>query len=507
MLVSMAVYTQQLPIMKYEIDVLQNLDTFQVSLDIEESIARDAEVFQFAATAPGTYQTMNIGRFVSNFKAYDKKGNRLDVAHESVNQFSIAKPHKISKITYSVAETFDTKVREFPIYLMCGSSIEEDHTLINPHTILGYFEGYQQNPLEITLKGNKEWGIGTALPQNDGVFYANTFDKAVDSPILAGKLTFADTTIAATHLEIFTYSENDKIHSSQLLDEMYDMLNAADDFLVDLPVERYTFLYLFEQNPYGTTGAWEHSYSSEYVMKEKNPTQGFLEKVTDIASHEFFHIVTPLNIHSEIIEEFDFVNPTPSIHLWMYEGVTEWASNILLFRGGIIDEEAYLQNAIAQKIIAAENYYDTEWSLAKIAKESFNGGEGARQYGNVYNKGSLVAGLLDIRLLELSDGQYGLRELILDLIEQYGIGKPVSEKTFFEDLVNMTYPEIEDFFNHYILSSEPLPYESYFSKIGLLYESKNNGMVKISTMKEMTESQKMLYEAWKVNLPANVHYR
>ena len=39
--------------------------------------------------------------------------------------------------------------------------------------------------------------------------------------------------------------------------------------------------------------------------------------VTDMAAHEFFHIVTPLNIHSEIIEHFNFATPTPSQHLWL----------------------------------------------------------------------------------------------------------------------------------------------------------------------------------------------
>ena len=54
--------------------------------------------------------------------------------------------------------------------------------------------------------------------------------------------------------------------------------------------------------------------------------------VTDIAAHEFFHIVTPLNIHSEIIEHFNFVTPVPSQHLWLYEGTTEWAAHAMQFR-------------------------------------------------------------------------------------------------------------------------------------------------------------------------------
>ena len=380
--------------------------------------------------------------------------------------------------------------------------IENDHALINAHTMLGYFEGYQNSEFRIKIKGKEEWQTGTALDKENGYYVAANFDEAVDSPILMGNLSYADTTISNTKIEIFTYSEQDKVSSGQLLDEMYDMLDAANEFLVELPVDRYTFLYFFEQNPYGTTGAWEHSYSSEYVLKEENPTYKFLEKVTDIASHEFFHIVTPLNIHSEIIEQFNYVKPTPSVHLWLYEGVTEWASNMLLFRGGVIDEENYLSNAISMKVFIAEKYYDN-WSLKKLADESFNGGEGAKQYGDIYQKGSLVAGLLDIRLLELSGGTYGLRELILELIDKYGKGNPVNEATFIQDIAEMTYPEMTDFFNRYVFSAEPLPHKEYLSKIGFEYQEKSNGRVEITKMTEMTESQEKLYKAWKVNLPLN----
>jgi predicted metalloprotease with PDZ domain len=43
----------------------------------------------------------------------------------------------------------------------------------------------------------------------------------------------------------------------------------------------------------------------------------------DVVSHEFFHIVTPLTIHSKEIHYFDYNSPKMS-NLWMYEGVTEY---------------------------------------------------------------------------------------------------------------------------------------------------------------------------------------
>ena len=485
--------------MNYSVDLTQSLDTFSISLNFAQNLQKDQDIFQFAATAPGTYQTMNIGRLVSSFKATDKKGKEIPTTYIAPNQYQLSKPHKIHTISYKVAETFDTPLKEFPIYLMCGSSIEEDNTLINAHTIMGYIHGLQKVPFKVSIKRNEKWKLGTALYEQNGSYLANDYDHLVDSPILLGNLTFADTTINGSAIEIFTYSKSGKITSQSLLDNMSDMLDASRKFLVDLPVDRYTFLYFFEPNLKGQTGAWEHSYSSEYVLNEKEPDADYMSKVTDIASHEFFHIVTPLNIHSEIIETFDFVNPTPSIHLWLYEGVTEWASNILLYRGELVDLETYLQNSIAQKIYVDQKYFNKDWSLKKLAEESFTE-LGSLQYGNIYYRGSIVAGLLDILLLDKSNGAYGLRELMLDLVKKYGKGKPFSETTFIDDLSAMTYPEVKDFFDKYVMDKEPLPFKAYFEKIGLQMVE-NEAKITIRKRNKLTDRQKMLFEAWSKNLP------
>ena len=495
-----ALQAQKKSTMRFEIDMTQSTDTFYITL-YPGKLKEANKVFQFASTAPGTYQTMNIGRLVSDFEAFDKKGNYLDVSQHNVNQFEISYVKKAHKITYKVAETFDTGLPVFPIYPMAGSSLEEDHALINAHTMLGYFHGLQQAPIRISLKGRSGWKVGTALNAKDGVFLADDFDHAVDSPILTGKLTEASTQIADTQVDIYTYSANDKISSDRLLESMSSMLEATEAFLIDLPVDRYTFLYHFAPDTQGATGAWEHSYSSEYTLIENDfNTPEQVAAVTDIASHEFFHIVTPLNIHSEIVEEFNFVEPTSSVHLWLYEGVTEWASNILLYRAGELDLREYLRNSVRQKILINNLYFDPSWSLKRLAAESFSTA-GAKQYGNIYYKGSLVGNLLDIRLLELSDGQMGLREVLLKLIKAYGKGKPVSEATFFDDFAAMTYPEIKDFFEAYVLDNQELPLVEYFEKIGISISGSKQSDLLVKKMDELTPEQEKLFEAWSKNMP------
>ena len=74
-------------------------DTFKVMVSSPD-LNNDNNIFQFASTAPGTYQTQDIGRFVNDFKAYNKKGKEIKTERVSVNQFLLDSPKKITRIEY-----------------------------------------------------------------------------------------------------------------------------------------------------------------------------------------------------------------------------------------------------------------------------------------------------------------------------------------------------------------------------------------------------------------------
>ncbi len=413
----------------------------------------------------------------------------------STNQWRLEDPVEVAEIRYTIAETWDTRVDEHPVYPMAGTSIEDDHVLINPHAVFPFPSGLQDAPIRLTLMYPEAWELGTALGADTAdVLEADDYDHFVDSPILLGRLSVARTDVTGVPVEIFTYSETDRIQSSQLLEAMDLILQAAGEFLGELPVDRYTFLFHFE-GAGGGAGAWEHSYSSEYVLSEANLTDRYARMISDIAAHEFFHVVTPLHIHSEIIENFDFETPIPSEHLWLYEGVTEWASDAMQLRAGLKSPDRYLADQI-QKIRSDEGFFDPDYSLSRLALTSYTA-EGQRQYGNIYQRGALVAGLLDIRLLQLSDGEYGLQELMLDLMERYGKQRPFPEADLFGLITEMTYPEIGEFFDRYVRNAEPLPYDEYYGWLGIELERGANGRAqRFAVDPEPLAERRALRDAW-----------
>jgi len=91
----------------------------------------------------------------------------------------------------------------------------------------------------------------------------------------------------------------------------------------------------------------------------------------DFAAHEFFHIVTPLTIHSDKIVPFDFTHPTMSRHLWLYEGMTEYFAGNALVKGGLMSIDQYM-NVLREKMMIASQFIDTipmtELSLGALDK-------------------------------------------------------------------------------------------------------------------------------------------
>jgi predicted metalloprotease with PDZ domain len=480
------------PSLRYGIDLNRRADDlFHVTLQLS-GLGPENAIYQFASTAPGTYQVMNIGRFVKQFEAFDGQGRRVPVEQISVNQWRLSDPAKVQTIRYAVTETWDSQL-DHPIYRMCGTSIESDHVLLNPHAVIGYPEGLQAAPIRLRLTYPAAWKVGSALKRGpDGVFVADSYDQLVDSPILLGRLTRARLTVTGVPIDLYTYSAHDRITAPQLLGAMSGMLNAAGRFLGKLPVDRYTFLYHFADSG---AGAWEHSFSSEYVLKEGAYTDSLGKRVTDIAAHEFFHIVTPLNIHSEIIEHFNFVTPVPSQHLWLYEATTEWAAHALQLRAGLKSPEDYLQTQILKMKIDRQAF-DSSYSLRELALTSYSD-SGQKQYANIYMRGALTMGLLDIRLLELSRGERGLQDLVGELTHRYGKRRAFADSTFVDTLVAMTYPEVRDFFDRYIWDSQHLPIKEYYAKLGItLIQDEQGAPVRFEIDPRPTDQQRLLREAW-----------
>jgi len=460
---------------QYTIDLTKvTADQLTVTLTPPDITAATA-TFRMPKIIPGTYAISDFGRFVVEFKAFDKKGKPLKVKQTDTNGWQITNANKLGKITYKVNDTFDADLGKTPIYPMSGTNIEtNENFVLNTHGFFGYFEGMEKQPyrLEVT-KPTNFYGSTGLIPQytspNKDVFVTDDYNLLVDSPIMYNQPDTTSINIAGTNVLISVYSPNKKVTSSYLATNIATMLHAIKDYLGGgkLPVNKYAFLFYFvppaKSSP--MQGALEHSYSSFYYLPEY-PQEMLLPFVIDVAAHEFFHIVTPLNLHSEEIHYFNFTQPKMSQHLWLYEGSTEYAASHVQIQYNLINTDAYFDK-LRSKIINTTRYFNDTLPFTTMSIGSLD--KYADQYQNVYEKGALISLCLDIQLLAATNGKYNLRKLIAELTNKYGKDRPFIDDQLFTDITNLTNAQIGEFLTRYVAGPEPLPLAEVFNMVGIEY--------------------------------------
>jgi predicted metalloprotease with PDZ domain len=434
--------------------------------------------FFIPETVPGTYSIDNYGQYVESFQAFDYDGKPMQVSPSSKNSWRIENGRQLDKISYLVNDTYDIETTtDDTVFSPAGTNIDAGETyMLNLHGFVGYFEGYQEVPYELkvtvapalkatTSLHRKE--NTTSLPGTD-VFLANRYFEIIDSPILYARPNSQSFDLNNITVNLSVYSPSGVYKAKDLSERMQKMMAAQKAFLgeIDGTKEYNILLHLssLEETDATGFGALEHHTSTVVVLPEQMPRETLEQAMVDVVSHEFFHIVTPLNVHSKEIHYFAYNNPHMSRHLWMYEGTTEYFANIFQINQGLIDE-ADFYSRIMDKIHASKAYDDSMSFTVmsqKILENPYK-----NNYANVYEKGALINMALDIRLRELSGGEKGVLWLMKKLSATYDKNTPFEDDELIDEIVALTFPEIRSFFETHVEGDTPINYSEYLAKVGL----------------------------------------
>lgn len=469
------------PTSKEQLQVNINLidiknDKVLVTVDAPR-ISTDTITYRLPRMVPGTYSNDNYGKYIDDLKALDAKGNSLEVKKLDTNSWSIANAKKLDKITYWVNDTFDTENgRGFgteDIFSPTGSNIDAGkNVMLNTHCFVGYFTNFMAIPYKLTVSHPAElWGATSMIDQDASatldVFTSSRYAELVENPIMYSKPDHTSFTVDDMEIQIAVYSPTGKVTAESITPAMKTMMTAQKKFLGNInTTKKYSvLLYLSTMNKDALGfGALEHPTSTTVVFPEMMPQEQLNTLMKDVVSHEFFHIVTPLTIHSWEIQNFDFNAPKMSKHLWMYEGVTEYFANLFQIQQGLIDEEEFYSR-IAEKIENSKIMDDTMPFTTMSANVLTNPYKD--QYLNVYEKGALIGMCIDIIIREKSNGKKGILDLMQKLSNKYGVSKAFNDEDLFAKITELTFPEVGDFLKTYVAGPTPIPYETYLAKVGL----------------------------------------
>lgn len=461
---------------KYFLD-LTKINDRRASVLVEvQNNSYDSLLFSFPRVVPGSYKIYDFGRFVSDVTSLDAEGKALFVDSLNYSEYLLKDAKKVSRITYDVQDTWHSDTLNF-VFEPCGTNFQKDtNYLINHHAVFGFFQHLKPEIITLEIKKPKGFYASTGMNasySNDTIdrFFIKGYQELVDSPIMYCKPDTTSFEIGGANILFSVFSQNKSVTSKQLAQEIKPILLAAKDYLGgSLPVDKYAFIvYLYDGlSSSGSAGALEHGHSSVYYLPEGD-SHKLVKSIRDVGAHEFYHIITPLNIHSKEISNFDFIQPKMSKHLWLYEGVTEYTAHYVQLRQDIISEKEFF-NRIQSKIRNSKRYFNDTLPFTVMSKYVLT--THRNQFHNVYEKGALIGFCLDVLIRENSEGKVGLQDLINKLMEKYPTGSSFHDDELFQVIEAFTNPEISSFLENYVDGNKPIPYENIFQKIGYLYQDK-----------------------------------
>jgi len=428
-------------------------DKVQVTV-IPPAFTTNEVIYQIPKTVPGTYSSDNYGKYIEGFKAFDKKGNELETIKSDDNTWKITNGKTLSKVTYLVNDTYDTETgRGFgkeEVFSPAGTNIlAGTNFMLNNHSFVGYFNGKTEIKYNLTIS-HPENLVGTTSLEDVNksttldVFNVARYFDVTDNPIMYSKSDFVTFMVDGMEILFSVYSPNDVHTAKSLSADLEKMMRAQKAFLGKINNnKKYTILlYLsdMEKDDAKGFGALEHHTSTTVVFPEAMPAGMLGKQLIDVVSHEFFHIVTPLSIHSKEIQYFDYNNPK------------------------LIDEDEFYQRMVG-KIDNASKMNDTmsftEMS-ANVLEKPYKD-----QYLNVYEKGALIGMCIDIIIREKSNGERGILDMMQKLSAEYGTNKPFDDEELFGKIVSITYPEVGAFLKTYVEGTTPINYDEFLAKVGV----------------------------------------
>ncbi|WP_281980037.1 M61 family metallopeptidase [Tenacibaculum mesophilum] len=442
--------------------------------------------YRLPRVVQGTYSVSDFGKYVDSFKALDYEGNELEVTKVDTNTWEITNAEKLDKVTYLVNDTFDMEVSggiggETP-FSPAGTNIESTNYVLNLHGFVGYFDSLKNNQYKLDVVSPTNFKRTSALQEvgtktsEDGStltssYFAPRYFDITDNPMFYGELDVEEFKVGDIKIVLSVYSPNKKHSAEKIKAVMEKMMQAQKAYLGSInSTARYDiYLYLSdgtEKAPKGF-GALEHHTSTVVVLPEAMPDEALAKSMIDVVSHEFFHIVTPLSVHSEDVHYFDYNQPTFSKHLWMYEGITEYFATLFQVNQGLVTEDEFYSK-IMGKIKTASSMNDA-MSFTKMSENVLDEPY-ASQYYNVYQKGALIGMCIDILMREESNGNRGVLSLMKELSLKYGKNKPFEDDKLIGEITEMTYPSIGAFLNTHVVGGTPINYNEFFAKAGLVLD-------------------------------------
>ena len=409
----------------------------------------------------GAYEIRDLANGVSQFRAMDAAGKPLAARKIDKQTWRIERGPGPVTVSYELyANELTKRTRQ----------INDTHAFLDASATFVYADAHRAEPVTVTLDTPDNWRSFSGMDAaGTSGFRAASFDVLVDSPIDTGVNDSRTFTVAGKdYLLVATEVPFDLDRMAADLEKL--VAAAVPGFWSDYPFDRYVFMV------HGTEsggGATEHMNSTVIQLPRQAFTvpQGYASFL-GTASHEFIHTWNVKAYRPGELVPYDYDAPNYTTLFWVAEGSTSYFTDPLLLKAGLIDTDEMLAEIgrliqgnrnrpgrLVQSV--AEASFD-EWISPDSPDRSRN------DWVNIYSEGQMISWMLDLALLDATDGRVAYRDVHQALYARAKAGRQgFGEADMLAIMAEMTGRDWSDWWERHVHQPVDPDYRALLRTVGL----------------------------------------
>jgi predicted metalloprotease with PDZ domain len=410
---------------------------------------------QLPAWRPGRYELQNFARNIQHMYAVSDTGKPLNLKRLARNTWEVAtEGAKQVRLHYNYfAKQLDAG----------GSWLDERLLYINWINCAFYVEGRINEPYEVQLHLPEDYRISCGMtmlePQR---LHATDFYELVDSPMLASAyLQHRSYRVEGCAADFHIWFYGDCLPNwNKIITDFQGFTRPQLELFGDFPASDFHFQFIIA--PQQVYHGVEHRNSTMIVLGPDADFQEqyFYDNILSIASHELFHFWNVIRIRPKELTPYDLTKEVYFPTGFVVEGLTTFYGDWMLYKGGVWRFERYLEELNAQLKKYAENFGRKTMSLIAASYDLWTDGytEGIpHRKVSIYNEGALAALLLHLWLLDCTQGERSLNDVMRLLWKRYGTNSGGYTLADYKQLVEeVAMQPMDDYFDHYIEGTSSL---------------------------------------------------
>ena len=418
---------------------------------------------------PGSYMIREYARHVQEF-AVTSDGHAARWQKTAKDAWRVETPlHGRVRVSYRVY-AHDLTVRT--------NHLDGTHGFANGAATFMFILGRIHEPVTLEVAVPPRWQVATGLESMGGGngtfrFRARDYDELVDCPVECGTHRVLEFEVDGVPHRMALWGRGNE-DEAQLTEDTRAIVQAQREFFGGVPYKRYTFIHHLAAG----RGGLEHRNSAVFLVDRFGfrPRSSY-ERFLELVSHEFFHVWNVKRIRPKPLGPFDYRCENHTRQLWTMEGVTSYYEKRFVLAAGLYPKERFLER-VADEIASLQTQPGR--ALQSLQQSSFDAW--IRHYrpdensGNVsisyYQKGALVALMLDLEIRALTSRAKSLDDVVKHLAHQAtlddaGFAEPDGYLDAVEAVAGEQGGAFKTFFERFVSGTVELDYERALGHAGL----------------------------------------